>query len=357
MPRGYYRRLSVSTIRGFRRLRNLALAAAILAALAPTSGRATEGGTSLFIPGLSVPGGGLLPPEGFYFDSTALYYQAKQFDGRRTLIGGNVVSGVKVELVADFVTALWVTPVKIFGGDFAVSVSLPFGEPSVRAGALFSGPLTRRLAGRPLGLSVSDADLNLGDPVVSGILGWHHGNWHWKVAAAVSIPGGAYEKGELSNIALNRPVGDFSAGVTYLDPALGLHLSAVAGFAVNGENQATDYRSGNEFHLDVGITKYLTKEWLIGVIGSHYQQITGDSGSGARRVGSNKGRSSAVGGVLGYSLTIGHVPVSTRVKLLREFAVENRPEGTVGWLQISFPLWMPARAAAPEHAGAVRVRN
>ena len=32
---------------------------------------ATEGGASLYVPGVSVPEAGILPPEGIYFDSTA----------------------------------------------------------------------------------------------------------------------------------------------------------------------------------------------------------------------------------------------------------------------------------------------
>jgi hypothetical protein len=192
--------------------------------------------------------------------------------------------------------------------------------------------------GRPLALRASDADLNFGDPVVSSMLGWHHGNWHWKLGAAASIPGGAYQPGELSNVALNRWVGDFSAAVTYLDPALGIELSAIGGFTVNGENPGTDYRTGKELHVDLSLSKNLTKELSVGVIASHYRQVTGDSGAGAT-FGPYKGRDTAVGGTIGYTFTLGHTPIMTRLKLLKEVEVENRPRGTIGFVQVSFPLW------------------
>jgi hypothetical protein len=138
--------------------------------------------------------------------------------------------------------------------------------------------------------------------------------------------------------------------VTYLDPELGIDLTAVGGFTVNGENPDTDYRTGEELHLEAGLTKYLTKEFSISAIGAHYQQITGDSGEGAR-LGPYKGRATALGGGLGYNFTLGHTPVSTKVKVLREVDVENRPQGTIGWVQVSFPLWAPPpshyAAAAP----------
>src|SRR5215207_3386592 len=68
------------------------------------------------------------------------------------------------------------------------------------------------------------------------MVGWHAGNWHWKVAAAVNIPAGAFQRGELSNVALIRWLGDFSGAITYLDPELGIDLSTAAGLTVNGEN-------------------------------------------------------------------------------------------------------------------------
>lgn len=298
---------------------------------------AAEGGGSLFVPGLSVPGGGLTPPPGFYFDNTQFFYDGLLQGQRSIAIGGNVVAGVRARIWADFVTGMWVTPAEIFGGRLAFALTVPFGVPEVRAGAIISGPAAQRLLGRPIGIRATDATLNFGDPVATVSLGWDAGNWHWKLAAAASIPAGAYQPGELSNLAFNRWIGDFSAGVTYLDPELGLDISTVVGFAANGKNPDTDYRSGQEFHIDFGITKNLTKQLSIGLLASHYQQLTGDSGAGAT-VGPFKGRVTALGGTIGYNFTVGSVPVTAQVKVLREIDAKNRPQGTIGWLQLSFPL-------------------
>jgi len=41
-------------------------------------------------------------------------------------------------------------------------------------------------------------------------------------------------------------------------------------------------------------------------------------------------------------------PEPTRIKVLREVDVENRPQGTIGFMQISFPLWVaPHQAMSP----------
>ncbi|WP_245512827.1 SphA family protein [Enterovirga rhinocerotis] len=308
---------------------------------------AAEGGASFYLPGINGPMAGFLPPEGVYFDNSTYFYDGSLRGGRQTLIGGNVAIDVKADIWANFATGIWVTPLEVLGGNFAVSATLPFGQPTVSAGGILNGPLINQVVGRPIAVSARDSILNIGDPVFTSMIGWHSGNWHWKVAAAVSIPAGAYQPGQLSNLALNRWVGDFSAGLTYFDPSTGWDLSTVAGFTVNGMNPATDYRTGNEFHIDGAITKNLTKELSVGAIVSHYQQLTGDSGSGAR-VGSFKGRTTAVGGTISYTFPLGQVPVTTRVKVLREVDVVNRARGTIGWLQISLPLWVPQAPKAPQ---------
>ena len=310
-----------------------------------TAADAAEGGISFWIPGQAVPQAGLLPPPGVYFDTTGYFYSADFPAGKQTRLGGNVVADVKVDLKADFVTGLWVTPWQVFGGSVAFGVVLPYGDPAIRAGAILSGPLINRLHGGPLGRIVQDSGVTVGDPILSSSIGWNAGNWHWKLASALNVPAGAYQPGELSNLAPNRLIDDLSAGVTYLDPKLGLDLSGAMGFTFNGENYATQYRTGTEFHVDVSATKFLTKELSIGILASHYEQITGDSGPGAT-LGSFKGRDTAVGGSIGYNFNVAQTPIATRVKILQEVEVQNRFQGTIGLVEVSFPLWVAPSSAS-----------
>jgi hypothetical protein len=54
-----------------------ALTALVLAqTLSGTPAGATEGGASLYIPGLLGPGAGIVPPPGFYFSNVAYSYWA-----------------------------------------------------------------------------------------------------------------------------------------------------------------------------------------------------------------------------------------------------------------------------------------
>ncbi len=308
--------------------------------VSPTA-HATEGGTSLFIPGLHGPMAGFVPPPGFYFETDLYSYSGRLTAGTRTQIGGAVLGQVRVEARAGFLTPTWVTPVEILGGNLAFAATLPVGIPRVSAGAVIAAP---RL-GRVFGLSARDATFNVGDPVLTALIGWHSGKLHWSTSASVNIPAGAYQDGELSNLALNRWIGDLSAAVTYLDTDTGLDISGSAGFELNGVNNATDYRSGNAFHADFAVTQNFSKAFSIGAQISHYQQITGDSGSGAS-VGGHKGRVTAVGGSIGYNFEVGGLPIQTRLKIMREVAVENRTRGTIALLSIAIPLGGQAAAAA-----------
>jgi hypothetical protein len=322
----------------------------LLGSLAGLPVQATEGGASLYVPGLRGPLAGVVPPPGFYFNNDAYYYYGELPGARQLQIGGAVVSNVKQRAYVDFVTPIWVTPLEVLGGNLAFSVSLPFGAPYVSAGAVILAP---RL-GRAFGFKQRDQDFNFGDPVVSSFIGWHSGNFHWQAGVSVSIPAGGYEPGELSNVALNRPIGDIYGALTWLDPALGLDVSGTVGFEINGENDDTDYDSGNAIHGDIAISKNLTMELSVGVLASHYQQVTGDGGEG-NRVGPNKGRVTAVGGTIGYNFTVGQTPVSTRFKVLREVETDDRFRGTIGLFTVSFPLGGQAHAA-PAQPQPIRAR-
>ncbi|SIR54406.1 Uncharacterized conserved protein [Bosea sp. TND4EK4] len=295
--------------------------------------RAAENGTGFYLLGGRGAMAGYLPPPGVYFESDTYSYDAK-LDARKSLpAGGRFVADVRSQARADFLSGTWVTPWEIAGGNLALGATLPVGRVRVGAGLEYDSPRTNRI----IGASLRDNATMFGDPVFSTMLGWHAGKFHWNATVMVNAPAGDYRNGELANLAFHRWATDLSGALTWFDPETGVDLSGVAGVTFNGTNPATDYRTGTEFHLEWAASKALTSALSAGVIGYHYQQITGDSGAGAQ-LGAYKGRVTALGGTLAYNFTVGKTPVSTRIKILREFAVENRARGTVGLLTVSLPL-------------------
>lgn len=124
-----------------------------------------------------------------------------------------------------------------------------------------------------------------------------------------------------------------------MDPTTGIDVTNVVGVTFNTENEATNYKTGNELHWDWSISKTWQSGLSIGAIGYAYKQLTDDSGSGAV-LGGFRGRVTAVGASLGYDFTIGKLPVSTRVRYYHEVQTVNRFEGNAGFLSISMPLWI-----------------
>jgi Putative MetA-pathway of phenol degradation len=65
-----------------------------------------------------------------------------------------------------------------------------------------------------------------------------------------------------------------------------------------------------------------------------YQQITGDSGSGAL-LGSFEGRTVGIGPVLSYVRKAGNVNFAAEAKWLPELAVEHRLKGNIAWFKLA----------------------
>lgn len=301
--------------------------------------KAAEGAVGVYLLGARGPMAGFTPPPGVYFQDDTYFYDGKISGGRSLPFGGLLVANVSATTWMNLPTTMWVTPAKIFGGDLAFSATVPtFGEPRVNAGLLVNSP---RLG--PIGANVTDARVNLSDFLVSSFLGWHSGNFHWQLGVSGVIPSGSYVTGQLSNASLNRPAVDVFGTLTWLDPAIGVDLSMAMGVTFNQVNRATDYKTGDEFHLEWAASKYITKELTIGLVGYFYQQLTADSGTGAK-LGAFEGRVIALGGTVGYTFEVGKLPISTRIKVYREFDVQNRMEGTAGYFTVSLPLGVDSSA-------------
>ena len=124
-------------------------------------------------------------------------------------------------------------------------------------------------------------------------------------------------------------------------------MSGKTGFTFNGKNDFTDYKSGTEFHLEGSVERKFSKEVSAGIQAYHFQQISGDSGSGAT-LGSFKGRVSALGVTAAYNFNIGHTPATLRARLFKEFGEKNRlGNGTAILFSLDAPLKMNLPKAAP----------
>jgi len=73
----------------------------------------------------------------------------------------------------------------------------------------------------------------------------------------------------------------------------------------------------------------------IGVNGFFYQQVSGDSGSGAR-LGDFEGRTAGVGPIVTLIMIIGKSALTVQVKWLPELDTRNRLEGDWVWVSAAY---------------------
>jgi hypothetical protein len=87
---------------------------------------------------------------------------------------------------------------------------------------------------------------------------------------------------------------DGGVGYTYLNPATGHEFSVIGGLTYNFMNHDLQYQNGIDFQVDWGASKFVSKNVQIGLAGYFFQQLTGDSGPGAK-LGDFKGRVAGIG--------------------------------------------------------------
>jgi hypothetical protein len=304
----------------------LSFAAALTVAMS-SSVRAAENASSFFLLGLHGPLAGMTPPPGVYVENDLYINDGSVEISKKIPNADQVVLGMKADVDLDLPTVFWATPYKLLNGQLGLALTQPVAHEDV------SG----YVANRDGAYSTSGSVGSVGDPSFAASIGWSAGRLHWSATGSLNIPAGPYDPSALSNLALHRWAGDVSGAVTWLDEQTGHEASLDTGVTFNGTNPATDYTTGTEWHLEGDVSQYLSRQLSLGVTGYYYLQVTPDGGAGAI-VGSFEGRAAAIGPTLGFDFLWGSETVSSRLRVLREFAVENRLTGTIGIFSLSFSL-------------------
>ncbi|MGH8863303.1 MAG: SphA family protein [Burkholderiales bacterium] len=293
---------------------------------------ADEGGTSFWLPGQmgslsAVPGdaGWSLP---FVYYHTAVDAGGAQ----EFAVGGRIEVGLEAR--ADLLIAApgYVFSAPVAGGQASVGMTVLLGHMNVDVNATLTGP-----GGGVLSGALNDTVDGIGDLYPTAALKWNRGAHNYMAYAMLGVPVGAYDADRLANLGINHWSVDAGGGYTYLNPEKGHEFSAVLGFTHNFENSDTDYQNGLDGHLDWAASQFLSERLHLGVAGYFYEQLSGDSGTGAT-LGDFKSKVSAIGPQVGYFLDVGGQKWYANLKGFYEFDAENRPEGWNIWLAVAIPL-------------------
>ncbi|MCF8480218.1 MAG: transporter [Rhodospirillum sp.] len=260
---------------------NLIGAAALggLVALGASQALAKEGGDQYPQGGEGFMAGAV-PPPGFYFLGYGIDY-------RGDLVGNNgdkvaLPGGSSVSIRADAVAAraLYVSDFQVLGGNWGAHLIVPLFDVRVEAG------------------SASQRKTGLGDITFNpAIMSWHWKDWHLATGLDITAPSGRYDAGDLANIGANYWSFEPLAAVTYRNED-GWEASTKLMYNIKTENTATNYQSGDEFHMDYALVKNF-EDWSIGMGGYFVHQIQRDEVNGVEVADSIR-RTFAIGPQIQY---------------------------------------------------------
>ena len=302
---------------------NILFTILLAASLAPVV-HAEEGGSGHYLPGATASFIDALPGrEAFVYVNAFTYYNGAVGGSRELNLGGQVVANVDGTVYADTSFLLYQTPWKIFGGQYAAALAIPYMWMEVK-GNVQAGPVTGNRR---------DTANGLGDiQVLPLMLAWKKGDVSYGATFGIYAPTGEFEEGNLANVGKNFWTFEPGVSMSWLSSKIGTEVSLFAGFDFNTKHYKTDYQSGDVFHLDGTAAQHLPLfGGFVGVGANafYYQQITGDRGSGAR-LGDFEGRTIGVGPVLSFATKIGRnktTDLVAELKWLPELDVAKRLKG------------------------------
>jgi hypothetical protein len=287
---------------------------------------AEEGGSGHYFPGtISSFVDGVPATETVILRLNALHYDGSFSANRPVPIAGQAALGVDVQSTAVGLTAAWRPSWGQLGErwSYAMSATIPFLRVEVEAEVASAG-VNRTVRQR-------DTEYGLGDIVMMPLMFNYHVNDDINLNArlAVYAPTGDYEVGRLSNLGKNFWTFGPMVGFMYLGKQNGREASIFFGADFNTENPDTNYQTGTQLHVDGTLAQHfpIGKTLLgLGATGYWYQQVEGDSGSGAT-FGDFKGRTNGIGPSFSLVHPFGSHNLMAEFKWVHEVEVERRPEG------------------------------
>ncbi|WFU68780.1 transporter [Bradyrhizobium sp. CB2312] len=325
-------------------MRSAALASALMVtAFPPQPALAAAGGVSFWLPGIFGSFAAVPVTPGWAYSTIYIHLSDKAGTGQNFVTSGGIPGSVTAGLNAHAdVLAMGITytsPTPVLGGQAGFSVLTAPGNIAAGIDATLTGPRGNTISG-----SATDNRTTLTDVFYQGTLKWNQGVHNELIYITGNIPSGTYDSSRLANLSFGFPAIDAGAGYTYLDPKTGHEFSVVGGLTYSFMNGALQYQNGIDFHLDWAASQFVSKNVHVGLAGYYFQQITDDSGPGAK-LGGFRGMSVGIGPQIGFM-----IPMSDdyqgylNIRGYKDLETENRPNSWSTW--VTFSVSPGARAAA-----------
>jgi hypothetical protein len=294
---------------------------------------ATEGGLGVYPDGIDDFVMGALPPPGVYFLNYLAFVNISNYKdirgpggvklsdvpGAGTPGGVNSTPNVKGWTMFDAMRLVYVTKVKVLGGDFGMHAILPiqhlsFTKAEWGAADLLAGDHTAQKTG-------------LKNLILAPVVGWHFSkNFHVLAACDIGLPTGAYARDDTANTGTGYLSFMPLVAVSYITDS-GFEVGAKLMYDINTINKETGYYSGQAFHADYVVGQKFGP-WNFGVNGYYFQQLENDTmRNEAATFDGNKGKAFSAGPAISYA----YKNMFFKVKAQFDLTVDNRPETQRYW--------------------------
>lgn len=315
---------------------------ALLVALGPTlmasSSTAEEGGSSHYVPGTQGDFAmALVGPKGFYVRNDVMYLRGRIAG---VTLGNGVYTSARQRAWVNVTKGIYLGDRAFAGARWGAVLSLP-----VVLDAKVSGELAAPLVG-----SREGSRGGLGDASLTGLLNWTCNQHHVTAGMNIYAPTGSYDKDRVINLGRNYWSFDPTLAYTWLDAKRGHEVSLTAGFMLNTENRATNYTSGNAFHLDFTLAQHFSKRFALGLTGYAYRQVSDDRGPlldrantilpglGLKGLGGFRGQAFGLGGAVSYTASFGRRDVTFVLKGMTDLHRKNRMQSDALMFSVALKL-------------------
>ncbi len=210
-----------------------------------------------YVPGIEGIGCATLPPPGWYFRDYNVFYFANQENG---WTGHNLhVPGLEAMTYANVPRAIYISDIKLFGGNLGGDVVLPLIYNSLRAPGY------------------DTCKFGIGDFYGEGTLSWHPKQFDIGAAVGFWAPTGS--SGEPTSPGLGYWTPEFTLGATwYPDEAKTWAVSALNRYEFNTADRDTENTAGQAWTLEYGVSKKLLDTIDVGLVGYYQQRVTASTG-------------------------------------------------------------------------------
>lgn len=285
---------------------------------------AAEGGSSNYFPGGS---GSLLvavaPETGFVLADSNLFYSASIDEA---VLQGKVNINMEVSAYYNLLQGQYTWDAPGIGGRFSVGGYASMGSSSLAASIEIDDVF----------LSADVSETSFGDMgIIPASFYWNFGKLHLNLYELIVIPTGEYDVNKSVNIGRNYWSFDTVVAATWFNPSTGTDISLIVGLMANTENDATQYNTGTEFHVDYSINRFISETVSLGIRGNYYKQLSGDSGEGAI-LGDFKGESAAIGVGFSWMPKFGAGKFAVIGTWLHDVTATNRFKANYGNLTLAY---------------------